>query len=123
MSVQIDEKQLMESEILAHRITESCNNVPSFYLVSIAQHSKNSKIPLCSQCVLIEVREVLQIKFKFCSDLIGEMLDFIFEKNYLLTGSETTCQYMNSIQKINVATLSNFYFIIKFNHWYTTDTI
>lgn len=73
-------------------MTEACNNVPSFHLVNIAQLPKNSKVPLClmeilyhilildwsSRCVLIEIREMPQIKFKFRSDLIP----FYFRKIY-----------------------------------------
>lgn len=69
-------------------MTEACNNVPSFHLVNIAQHPKNSKVPLClmeilyhilildwsSRCVLIEVRETPQIKIKFRSILFSKNL-------------------------------------------------
>lgn len=37
----VKRKQLMESEMLAQRIVEACNNVPLSHLVNITQHSKN----------------------------------------------------------------------------------
>lgn len=48
----VKRNQLMESETLAQRITEACNQVPTSHLFNITQHSKNhlknclNKVPI-----------------------------------------------------------------------------
>lgn len=48
----VKRNQLMESETLAQRITEACNQVPISHLFNITQHSKNhlenclNKVPI-----------------------------------------------------------------------------
>lgn len=48
----VKRNQLMESETLAQRITEACNDVPLSHLVNLTQHSKNhsqnclNKVPI-----------------------------------------------------------------------------